>query len=513
MGAGNKVGEAYVEISADRTPLSRGLSAAKTQVSGWVSGLSSVAGQVGAVMGAAGIALAGIGAFKSAIMGAANLNETLSRTGVVFGDATGTVTAFADDMAARFGTSRQSMLDAASSLGLIGKAAGLSQPEAAGMSVALAKLADDASSFYNVPLDEALQTIRSALVGESEPIRKFGVLLNEDAVKAEALRLGLVKVGGALTEQAKVMARVSLIQKGMVDATGDHERTAGSFVNKLREVQGRLENIGGELGQALLPFAEAAAMGLNGIVWAIEQVINAIKAMINWWKGVPAVADKAGKSMGDAAAKVTGGTQGKPKEPTAAEKSKATDDKAQASVASNKEADALKQRIAVIQEEQRLEALKEKNRKFEIEILKARRLDSLLISEKGPDGKVRQVVGEANRARVNEIMSKVPNAESLVSAGKDKLANILGAVAQLKQTVIAGAAIGANMLTAPQRFTTGVTNAESYAADLQNAALNQESNDKQKEMVAEQKKAVAELQAIKEGLLKQGKGVVAAVFG
>lgn len=223
--------------------------------------------KVGAV--AAGAATAGF--FAKAIMGASDLNEQVSKVGVVFGDQSKQVTDFANQMAKDFGLPKTQILDAAGSIGLIGKASGLSQGDAAKMSTQLAKMAADASSFYNVPLDEALMAIRSGLVGEAEPMRRFGVLLNAQAVDAEAARLGLQKVGKEYTEGAKAQARASLIMKGMTDASGDLERTQGSLSNRLREIKGRAENFAASVGMKVIPLVlklmdagEALAKSVSG---------------------------------------------------------------------------------------------------------------------------------------------------------------------------------------------------------------------------------------------------------
>lgn len=216
-------------------------------------GLGGVKGAVAAVGGAFAAVKVG-GFFKDAIMGASDLAETMSKVGVVFGDSQKQVSAFANQMAKDFGLPKREILDAAASIGLIGKASGLSQGDAAKMSTELAKLAADASSFYNVPLPEALQAIQSGLVGEAEPMRRFGVLLNAQAVDAEAARLGLEKVNGAYTEGAKAQARASLIMSGMTDASGDLERTQGSLSNRLRELKGRFQNFTAELGSKAIPF-------------------------------------------------------------------------------------------------------------------------------------------------------------------------------------------------------------------------------------------------------------------
>lgn len=219
---------------------------------GHFSKLGGIMGTALKVGAAAGIGAIGAFAVK-AISGASDMAETMSKVGVVFGDQAAQVTGFANQMAKDFGTPKTAILDAASSIGLIGKASGLSQADAGKMSTELAKLAADASSFYNVPLPEALAAIQSGLVGEAEPMRRFGVLLNEQAVSAEAARLGLAKTNGEYSEGAKAQARASLIMSGMKDASGDLERTQGSLSNRMRELKGRAENFAASVGTAVIP--------------------------------------------------------------------------------------------------------------------------------------------------------------------------------------------------------------------------------------------------------------------
>lgn len=241
-----------VRILGDPSGAQKAFAQVENSAGGFGSRIGGATKAIGMAFAGAGLAAGAFGA--KAIMAASDLNETLSKTQVVFGEATKQVTGFADEMADKFGLPKRAILDAAGSFGLIAKASGLAQAPAAKMSTELAKLAADASSFYNVPLEEALLAIQSGLVGEAEPMRRFGVLLNEAAVKTEALRLGLVKQGQELTEGHKAQARASLIMQGMKDASGDLERTQGSFSNRLREVRGRVENFAASLGTKLLPF-------------------------------------------------------------------------------------------------------------------------------------------------------------------------------------------------------------------------------------------------------------------
>lgn len=234
---------------------SSGAQRAFAQVGQAGDGIGSKMGALGKLLGAAFIgAGAGVAAFGvKAVSAASDLNETISKVGVVFGEQSKQVTSFANQMARDFGLPKREILDAAAGIGLVGKASGLSQEAAGKMSVQLAKIAADASSFYNVPLPEALDAIKSGLVGEAEPLRRFGVLLSADALATEAVALGIAKAGEELTEQQKVQARSSLIIKGMTDASGDLERTQDSLSNRMRELRGRAENFAATVGTALIP--------------------------------------------------------------------------------------------------------------------------------------------------------------------------------------------------------------------------------------------------------------------
>ena len=253
-----KLAEMFVEVGADDKPLKKGLGDVQAMIGGMAGKLAMLAGGVGA------------GAFfYKAVQGASDFNETVAKTQQVFGVATGEVTAMADDMARSFGMPKREMLDAASAFGLMAKSAGMSQTQAAGFSTQMAKLAADAASFYNVPLPEALEKIRSGLSGEAEPLRAFGVFLSDAAMKSEAARMGLTMMNGTLTEGQKILVRQQLITQGLSDATGDLARTSQGTANQQRKLMGDLQNGMVEFGSAVMPIwngvLDAASSALSGI--------------------------------------------------------------------------------------------------------------------------------------------------------------------------------------------------------------------------------------------------------
>lgn len=208
---------------------------------------------VPAVAAIGGLAAAAV----PAISAASDLSEGMSKVGVIFGEGADSITAFAETAAEQLGQSKQAVLDAAGTFGTFGKAAGLSGEELAGFSNDFTTLATDLASFNNTTPEEAVQAIGAALRGEAEPMRRFGVLLNDATLKAEALELGIYDGSGALTDQQKILAAQSAIFKQTGDAQGDYLRTSDGLANQTRKLEAQFADLQAELGMALLPVVEA----------------------------------------------------------------------------------------------------------------------------------------------------------------------------------------------------------------------------------------------------------------
>ena len=208
------------------------------------------------------------GGYKAA-QAASDFNETVSKSGIIFGEASTEIKRFADTAASSLGLSKQAALDAAATMGTFGKSAGLAGTDLSNFSIEMVKLSGDLASFHNAnPADVAL-ALGAALRGEAEPIRKFGVLLNDAAVKAEAMKMGLYDGTGALDAQAKVLATQKIILQQTSDAQGDFARTSDGAANQQRILAAQVDNAKVAIGQAFLPILEAVLPVLVNFATAI----------------------------------------------------------------------------------------------------------------------------------------------------------------------------------------------------------------------------------------------------
>jgi hypothetical protein len=221
-----------------------------------------------------GAAFAALGA--KAISAASDFEESSAKIGEVFGEASGSVFNFAENAAQALGQSKQDVLTAAGTFGIFGKSAGLAGQDLATFSNDFTTLASDLASFNNTSPEEAIMALGAGLRGEAEPLRRYGILLDDASLRQEALRLGLIETTRqALTPQQKVLAAQSAIYKQSSDAQGDFARTSDGLANQQRILQAELENVSIEIGEKLLPIAvEFAHFANDTLVPALKGVLD-----------------------------------------------------------------------------------------------------------------------------------------------------------------------------------------------------------------------------------------------
>ena len=190
-----------------------------------------------------------------AVKSASDLNETLTKTEAVFGKASDEIVKFSKG-ATSIGQSQQSALDAAATFGIFGDAAGLAGSDLSGFAMELTTLSSDLASFYNTSPEEAITAIGAALRGESEPIRRYGVLLDDMTLKNAALKMGLISsTKDALTPQIRTLAAHNVIMEKTKLAQGDFARTSDGLANSSRTLTAEMSNFSGQIGNYLLPYA------------------------------------------------------------------------------------------------------------------------------------------------------------------------------------------------------------------------------------------------------------------
>jgi phage-related protein len=289
----SRIAEAYVQIVPRIDGVARKLN---TQLSGELAKSGALGGNALAKgvgngfgskiktalkIGFAGATIA-LGAFaKSAVGAASDFEESIAAVGEVFGSAAGGIEEFAKSGASALGQSQTQILSAARQFGIYGQAAGLAGEANVQFAKDLVSLATDVASFNNVSVDEAILAIGSGLRGEAEPLRRFGVLLDDATLRAKALELGIVNTTKqALTPQNKILAANALIFEQTATQQGDFARTSDGLANSQRILAAQFENLKITAGAALAPAFGTLVKALVPVIEALGPVMTQVLAAL-----------------------------------------------------------------------------------------------------------------------------------------------------------------------------------------------------------------------------------------
>ena len=161
--------------------------------------MQTFAGGVAKFAAATGALFAAQQVVKDAIGNAVDLGEQMNKTAVVFrGPGAKAIQDWSKSTATALGISQRQALESAGVLGNMLVPMGIGRQKAADMSKSFVNLAADMASFNNASPEETLDALRSGLAGETEPLRKFGVFLNEARIKQQAMKMGLYDGTGEL---------------------------------------------------------------------------------------------------------------------------------------------------------------------------------------------------------------------------------------------------------------------------------------------------------------------------
>ena len=263
-----------IYLAADLKKFNRGINKAEGGLKGFGNSVSKFLGP--ALI--AGAAAAGAFAVKlgvDAVNAASDLLETQNKVGVIFGESSQAILDFADTSVTALGQTETQALEAAATFAQFGKAAGLAGNDLVDFSTEFVTLSADLASFNNSSPEEAITALGSALRGEAEPLRRFGVLLDDATLKTKAMEMGISDGTSKLTTQQKVLAAHAVVLEQTTDAQGDFARTADGLANTTRILSAAVEDAKAEIGLGLVAAIETAtgAMGgSQGMAETISQV-------------------------------------------------------------------------------------------------------------------------------------------------------------------------------------------------------------------------------------------------
>ena len=292
-----------VIISGDSKKLDRALNIAEKRLQKVGQKMQSI-GKNMSLYVTAPLSLAGAGMIKFA----SDYNESLNKVDVAFKNSSNSVKEFAKTTLESFGIAEGTALDMASLFGDMATSMGINTSEASKLSTSLVGLAGDLASFKNMNIEEVTTALNGVFTGETESLKRLGVVMTEVNLEQFAMNQGIQKSIKDMTQSEKVMLRYEYVMSKTANAHGDFARTQGGSANQMRIFTEGLKQLGAEFGQTILPFftkivsvansflkslsglgsgTKSLVVGIGALAGAMGPVIYLIGAMkSNWVEGI-----------------------------------------------------------------------------------------------------------------------------------------------------------------------------------------------------------------------------------
>ena len=233
--------------------------------------------------------------FVDSIQNARRLSAQTNQLTVVFGENKDQIETWGKSARESMRMSQREAQGAAVQFATFGKAAGLTGQNLAAFSMTSTKLAADLASFQGMPTEEAILAMGSAFAGETETMRKYGVLLDENTLKEVAYSKGLAAKGSQLTQQQKVAAIYLSLMQQLDYVHGDVERSNETFGASIKRLKSRFEEVSASIGQKLMPIAKTfidllsgpGLSGLSGVGDGIGLLSKTVGLLGSAFNGLP----------------------------------------------------------------------------------------------------------------------------------------------------------------------------------------------------------------------------------
>jgi hypothetical protein len=243
----------------------------------------------------------------AAIKMASDVEESLNKVDVAFGESSKEVKDFAKNTLESFGIAEGSALDMAALFGDMSTAMGISRSDAADLSTSLVGLAGDLASFKNINIEEVTTALSGVFTGETESLKRLGVVMTETNLKQFALSQGITKNLKDFSQSEKVLLRYQFVMNATSNAHGDFARTSEGSANQMRIFTESLKQLGASFGAVVLPAFTKLVKKANEVVKRFQAFDQSTKKVIALTAAIAAAAGPMLYLAGSVIPKVVGG--------------------------------------------------------------------------------------------------------------------------------------------------------------------------------------------------------------
>lgn len=208
---------------------------------------------------------------KEALNIASDLTEVQNVVETAFGAMSSQVDAWAKNSIQQFGMGELAAKRTASTYMAMNAGMGMVGQGAADMAMEVAGRTADIASFFNTSQEEADTMLKSIWTGETESLKRIGVVMTQTNLDAYALANGFGKTTQQMTQSEQVMLRYQYVMNQTRLAAGDFVKTQDSWANQTRILSEQWKQFLGIIGQGLIQVLTPALKFLNQMMGVLIQ--------------------------------------------------------------------------------------------------------------------------------------------------------------------------------------------------------------------------------------------------
>lgn len=209
---------------------------------------------------------------------AIDAGEAASAFATTFGDALPQASAFVEDFANMAGFADHELQQMLATTGAVVQGIGATEAESAMLAETMARLAGDVASFSNAQggAEAVMLALQSAINGEREALKTYGLAVSEAEVQQRALMMTGKAHADELTRLEKAYATVEIATDKAGKMVGDLERTQDSTANSLRSLAATGREAAVVFGETLIPIIDELIPTAEATIPALGRLGNAL---------------------------------------------------------------------------------------------------------------------------------------------------------------------------------------------------------------------------------------------
>lgn len=215
-----------------------------------------------------------ISSFKEMVVSGAEYNASVASTEFLINNLDSTTQSWIDTNARNaenIGLTEKQFKELSVSVAGYGENMGLTGEETNGFTDKVMNLSANLGALKDVPVDEALRDVKSALMGNYEAVDKYNVNLSASMLENSEFVQSLGKSWNQLSDNEKMQAALNEMLRQGASANGLAAEEAKSFSMQMNLAKENIKETTGSIGDGLLPTMEPLINKFNSVVKVIGE--------------------------------------------------------------------------------------------------------------------------------------------------------------------------------------------------------------------------------------------------